>query len=503
MELDMGAIALRPELLEGPSPFIKENAPFVPFPTIGAKLLRAPLKDIRWQLLSPQHRETYIARFEDHFVPHRGLFQPFADLQMLFRMGLVRRNPLRLDERTRTLRVANAKSLEDLLLCDPLDGGGGIWDGMTGTGRSSLLKRSMQIICPDRVIPMGSCKAYGWDNLVHVPYVYVDFAPNGSRGGILKRILFALDQLLGTSLSDDFRKVTNIETLTIEVVRQLSNIRCVLLIIDEKQERNFEDSPWRLEFVLFYLTLMNMGINVLLLGNPLAFSHLETFSQVMRRFSKAGHHHFNPAIAKDEPWWHDDYMPRIRKFNLAERWDMTPEARQQLEFDYSGGLSAFGPAIHTYAQLAAIRRLKASDTEVTVTADDFKSAANSPQYIELLKIKGALLGEGDASALYLDLPNAPARGAGTPADTRCADPAAAVKAVSPADMSMAQRLLSRYMAQMKREANDVVARLKSVQALSDDERKMLHITEAHIDEMRRTVELQQAKMPTKGTLKKS
>lgn len=479
-------IARRPELLFGPNPFIEAAAEFIPFDELASQLRRRPLDGVPWQTLPPRSREPLLQKIELQFAPHRNLLQPAADLQSLFRAGLERRNPLLLSERIRTVRVAVSQSRKDLLLAGQLDGGGGIWAGMTATGKSALIKRLMEIIVPCRVIPFGSSDAYGWDNLVHVPYLYIDFATNGSRGGILKRVLFALDQLLGTSFSDDFRKVTNIDTLLVEVCRQLSNVRCVLLIIDENQEQNFEDSPWKVEFLLFYLSLMNLGINVVLTGNPLAFGHLESFSQVMRRFSRAGHHRFEPAASADELWWRADFMPRVRKFDLVERWDIDADLRSQLEFRMSGGLPGLGTAIHVGAQLSALRRAGSSATEAVVTAADFESAEQSPRFVEQRRIAMAILGEvKPEEAPYIDVPHA-----GTHSGEQggsSSSGSAGMSAVSNSSLSMVKKLLARHTMQQNMRAKHFVERLKSLQGLAPEDIRLLGVEQAHIEELRKQV----------------
>lgn len=359
-------------------------------------------------------------------------------------------------------------------------GGGAIWAAMTAMGKTFIAKRVLELICPLQVIDFGKSNIYGWKSLKQVCYVYVDFATNGTRIGLLKRILLALDYALGTSLSDDFKRVTNTDVLLIEVCRQLSNVRCIMLVIDEKQERNFEDSPWKLEFVFFYMSLMNLGINVVLLGNPLAFVHLKMFSQVMRRFSKGGHYEFLPAPSAEEAWWRKDFAPRIRKFDLMDRWDVPLEERRLLEFEKTAGIPGLLSALHCCTQIEAIRR-SGNASEVTVTAADFKAAEKSATFVELRRIALAVSGEGRLEeTAYLDVPSGSAAAA-TPGGHSETQPS--LPSITKAGISHVQQMLGRHMARQSAQSRKFIERLKSMEGLSDEELRLLGIEDGLLDEL--------------------
>jgi len=490
--MNIDEIKLRPELLHGPNPFIQEGASFVPFNDWPAKLRRYPLHGTDWRSIPAQFREPLLERSAMHFAPYGRILEPAADLQKIFRAGLARRNPLARAEQIRTLKVATASDRKQLLQLSPVCGGagGGIWSGMTATGRTELFKRVMEIIAPNQVMTFGPSEACGWDHLTHVSYLHVDFASNGSRGGFLKRVLLSIDKVTGSSLSDDFRRVTNIDVLLVEVCRQLSNLRCVLIAIDEKQGSNFEDSPWKVEFLLFYLSLMNLGVNVLMLGNPLAFVHLRMFSQVMRRFSEAGQYEFFPAATADEVWWSRDFMPRMRKFNLVENWTVDTKWQQVFEFENTGGIQGLGSALHTEVQLNALRRA-GSNYEATVTEDDYRAAVSSARFSERRRIALSVLGTGTADDQhYTDLPTVTAAPGTVSAHADGAE--RKFEVLKDPTYVMVSSLLAKYMRDTTRHTNGLREKLKSLKGLDADDIRMLGVSSEHLAEMQKMVDKAEA-----------
>ena len=372
---------------------------------------------------------------------------------------------------------------------------------MTGTGRSELFKRVMAIIAPKQVFRFSASEACGWLGLTHVQYLHIDFSSNGSRAGLLHRILLALDQVTGTSFSDDLKRVTNIDVLLMHVYRELSNVRCALLAIDEKQGSNFNDSPWKPEFLLFYLSLMNLGINVVLLGNPLAFKHLTMFSQVMRRFSSGGIHSFLPALHATDAWWEKDFMPRMREFSLVEEYQVDTAWRNSFEHSNNGGLPGLAAALHGEVQITAIRRAGASPS-VVVTDKDYLAAIKSPTYTELKAIALAVRGNAGASEPrhYLDIPELPTRPSATAGQNGSSK---TFPTINEPTLSVVKQLIARYSRKSANKSKKFIKSLESVKGLDADDLRMLGVSQDHLAEMNKLVERlpggkPKAKVPKKG-----
>lgn len=484
MTIATSALHERPELLLGPNPFIEALPPFVPYDQWANKLRNYPLDGHDWRSLRPGAREALLNFAVKHFVPIRTIFEIASGLQNLLRRSLVLTNPLDPNERRRRNMVLLSASLKEMRRVASLDAAGAIIKGMTGMGKSRIIARVLEIIAPDQVIRHGPSEECKWTKLDQLIWVYVNHASNGSRGGLLKLVLSAIDEALGTDYYVQHHKKGNIDILLATVARTLSNHRVALLVIDEKQKQNFDDSPWGIEFILFYLMLMNLGISVVMVGSPLAFVNLEGFSQVQRRFSIGGIHELIPASSADSLWWKEDFVPRMRRFSLLESDAVEKGVRDKVEFDLTGGIPGLYVALDAASQRAALRRSSALSSAV-LALEDIQTGADSPTFRDLKDIALAALGkesEGPSITAYLDIPEthdkASTRGAAAPAGKQ----APQVPLVRDASTHAAvQRLLRSHKASLTRQHNSTAARLKSMANLSKDELAMLGFSEDLID----------------------
>lgn len=392
----------RPELMLGPNPFIEALPPFLTAQEMARQFGHYPLAGKPWQQLAPASREPLLEFACDHVAPTSVALPVALAIQSLIRRSMCQRNPLKAAEQRRCNMIGVAEDLAKIRETHRLDAAGGTLEGMTGMGKTTIAHRALQLVAPSQVIHHAASQACGWHRLVQVVWLYVDHPSNGTRGALLKRILSALDEVAGTDYSAQYMRVNNIDALLTQVCKVLSLHRVALLIIDEKQERNFQDSPWSLEFVLFYLSLMNLGIAILLTGNPMAFGHLRAFSQVVRRFSTGGMHRLNPAPSRQEPWWADDFVPRMHKFSLVEEVTGAPDERAQLEFDLTAGIPGLLQLLHVEAQRSALRR--AEGTHATLDLEDLRSAVSSPAFSQAKKIAEQVIKQKPAEQDMSDIP---------------------------------------------------------------------------------------------------
>lgn len=350
----MSRIADHPELADGPNPFFDGISPFIPFIELPTKLRYFPLEHVNWRSVPANHREPFLELSDRHFAPTKSVMEPAAGIQSLLRRTLALANPLSPSNRKLCNQVGMAESVDALKGLTPAQGGGMLLSGMTATGKSTLLKRALETFAPQQVLDHGSSEACGFYGLRQCVYLHIDHPSNGSRGALLKRILQCLDTKVQTDYYEEHRKVSNLDSLLVTVSKLLTRHRVALLCIDEKQESTFEDSPWRTEFALFYLQLMNLGISVVLSGNPLAFEHMEVYSQLMRRFSAGGVHTLHPASAIKDPWWIRDFVHQARMFSVVEKWSVEEPLRRRLEDESSGGLPGLFTAYHQEVQRSAL-----------------------------------------------------------------------------------------------------------------------------------------------------
>lgn len=463
------AALLRPELLLGPNPFLEALPPPIPFSTLPQTLPRMAFSDLPIWAIEPAMRESLIETVDTHFVATSPLLEPASGIQILLRRALAMRNPVNKSEQMRVNRIGIATKKDEVTRQSTLDGAGMMLSGMTASGKSAVLHRSLELYAPEQVIDFGSSEACGWFRLKQCVYLYVDHPSNGTRGGLLKRILLQLDSALGSDYFEQHKRTVNLDALQVVVCKLLTLHRVAILVVDEKQEQNFADSPWALEFVLFYLTLMNLGISVVLAGNPLAFEHLRPFSQVMRRFSTGGKHELEPATHSDR-WWPRDFIPNARKANLVEHWHIEEAERAKLEFQHSGGLAGLYMALHKEVMRQALRR---GGKEAIVTAKDFAAAVVSPRYIEIKRIALSISAVDDQSiGDYVDIPPLHQKG--------CASPKASLTRpvmLPEVEMARVTRLLTNFKTKQTKVLNTEIKRVKVLQSLDPEDARMLGITD--------------------------
>jgi hypothetical protein len=389
-----------PELLTGPNPLLEAAAPFVTYESLPSALTREPLRGLDWRSVRPEHRTILLKECEQHYWPNRLVLEAADSIQTMLRGGLMMRNPLSVAEQRRMNSLAMADNLPSVPLQSlRVRAGGGIISAITGMGKSTLLERALEVFAPEQVVVHSKSESCGWLSLTQVLYLVIDAPFNGTRGGLLARIVEGLDTLLGTDYCDVLRKFRNQDSSLLFVTRLLSIHRVGLLAIDENQQGNFDQSMWRDSFILFFLGLMNLGIPVLLLGNPLAFVGLESSSQNLRRFATAGHHKLDPAASATDPWWSEDYVPGMYQFLLC---DEAPPVVEIVErtFGMSAGVPGlFGP-LWIEAQRLGLRR---GGERASLTCEDLLAASTTPRVKQLLAIASQVAG-GTSLRRFMDIP---------------------------------------------------------------------------------------------------
>lgn len=474
-DLEPSEARRHPELLMGPNPLIEALPRFVPHTEWSKLLSRYPLSNTDWRSYKPEYREALLNFAPLHFAAMRTAFEPATGLQRLLRRSCVLRNPILPVERRRANLVGLSDNLRDMLQVSSLDAAGCIISGITATGKSSLVVRVLELIAPDQLILHGPSKTYGWNRLEQVVWLYIDHPSNGTRGGLLKRILMALDNVLSTDYSDQYAKTTNIDSLLVLVARLLSNHRVALLVIDEKQQRSFEDSPWNVEFALFYLSLMNLGISVALIGNPLSFVNLKLYSQVMRRFSVGGFHHLAPAESQSTPWWKSDFIPRMRKFSLVEQCEIPEADRTDSEFRHCGGLPGLYPYLNAAVQAIALRR---GGEQASIKTGDIEAAAKSPTFLEVKNIALAIdPSDHNLSDDYSDIPTMTPILTNTIGETDDHGFNKPVNLPTQSAVATVKRLLARFNQEQSRRTGTFIKQLDLIRKLSPEELRLLGVKE--------------------------
>ena len=230
----------------------------------------------------------------------------------------------------------------------------------------------------------------------------MDLPFNGSRGGLLARIIGGVDALIGSSYGENLRKLRNLDAQVVFVMKILSVHRTGMLVLDEGQQDNFDECAWQREFVLFFLAVMNFGIPILLCGHPSAFTSLRVVGQVMRRFSDMGYFQLHRAADATDHSWSKVYVPGVMRFLLCESVDDAEEIIQCSHQETGGGRGLFVARWLEAQRTALLRR----GDKATVTRADFQNSRHSPHCTELYRMAQWMRGHAQAGA-FDDIASAP------------------------------------------------------------------------------------------------
>lgn len=341
----------------GENPLLSPLGSRISYQDLSKKLSNRPLCDYSLAGLDTDAREELLVLYLQNFVPTANSIEIFAALQTLHREHYWRRhprNPTVLRDRARIAQIsrmadADIKSLP--WLSNPASGM--IIKGITGTGKSSVINRYTDLLTAkvhehtDNAIP-------GFEYVKQIVWLKIDMSSDGSRDGFLTSILLEVDNLLDTNYAKQYSGRYSIDKLAVMVAVILSTHLCGMLIIEEIQEKNFNNSKWRNPLTTFFLRVLNFGIPTVLIGNPLGFTELEKSSQNIRRLSSGGIFEALPYLKNDD----EDFQYLVQQtstFSVMENTSAVGnEYFRQVAYAYSGGITDFVVRLNVESQRVAL-----------------------------------------------------------------------------------------------------------------------------------------------------
>lgn len=386
------------------NPLLEGLAPYIPFSRMPRALFYEPLQCIQWRAMAPELREQLLARYKQHFFPTSYGIDVAMRLQDAIRHSLVLRDPQSPSEQKRINQLVMVETIHaDVLPSLTNPAVGAIIDGWTGSGKSSLVTRALKVIAPNQIICHPKSEACGWSTLTQISYLYIDFPSNGTRGGLVTRILGAIDALIGSSYAERSQRLRNLDQSLTLVMKALSMHRVGALVIDEGQPETLGNSPWQRELVLFLLTLLNLGIPVILCGQPRAFETIQRNAQVSRRFCEIGHFGLRRANSDTHEWWFKEFVRGMMRFNVCEQLvDQDGILRESRHT--AAGVPGYFARQWIEAQRIVLRR---GGTEATLGLDDFHAGVQSSEIAEIAEAARWLEAGGPDDFAYDDLERRP------------------------------------------------------------------------------------------------
>lgn len=349
---------------------------------LGDKLWHEPLARIPWQRVAPAERDEFLHLVKEHFVPTPDTLAAASAFQGLLRQHYLRRNPRLTAVRASigALAARKGERIQDLPWFNASASALAI-TGITGIGKSVTVDRLLSLY--PQTFEHEARPDAGWLKLRQLVWLRVQMSSDSSRAGFLMQILTQVDAALGTSYTEQYanKRLWTVEKLMVIVGIVLTTHCCGALVIEELQERNFTEGSSRELLLLFFLRLLNFGIPIVLVGNPLGFQAFDDFSQDVRRLYAAGCFELWPSDAFDDAWWTEFFLPGLAKFDLLGRpFEWTPEL-QAVALANTGGVTGF---MATYWAAVQQNALRAGRDHVL--PEDFQPASEVPELKPQLRL---------------------------------------------------------------------------------------------------------------------
>lgn len=360
------------------NPLLTGLAPKVAFKEIPFVLSHNPLFNTNHSKFSNAEREELLHLHKQFFVPTTTAIEIFSALQILHREGYIQRDPNQSEKRKLLFEIASLRG-QSLATIPWLQqtASGIVIKGITGLGKSTIIDRYLQLQ-PKQVIIHSDGVIPGFAYLTQISWLKVQMSADGSRAGFLMSILSEIDKIAGTNYFNQYqgRKIT-VEKLLVMVGIVLSSHYVGMLIVEEIQEHNFSRNQWSHEIATFFLRLLNFGIPVVLVGNPLGFDKLLENSQITRRLTTGGSFNFYPSLDHNDPIWRKVIVPQIWAFNvMPEKTELTDKLIDLL-YQFTGGVMDFLLKIIVEAQRIALHLESPSIQE-----NHLKAAYDGPIFTE-------------------------------------------------------------------------------------------------------------------------
>lgn len=268
----------------------------------------------------PSQRRVLIDDYRRIFVPTPDAIRIADRMLRLILHSLQRRNP-RIPQVQRWINSTQQwldKSLDDIPW-NPTQAVGLLIEGITGIGKSHIVDRVLHLL--PQVIDHEPDGEWGMLKLKQLVWLKVHLPADHTRKGLLVAILTEMDRVLGSEyVKAHVRPSISIEVLMIKVMHLLTQHRCGALVIEEAQEQNIGSPAFSRDFMTFFLRILNWGVPVVIVGNPLAFKALKAHAQDVDRFSEGGWFTLLPGSGPDKIW-RDLWIPGLWNPTLLDQAD--------------------------------------------------------------------------------------------------------------------------------------------------------------------------------------
>ncbi|MEP7298187.1 MAG: hypothetical protein ABI702_18545 [Burkholderiales bacterium] len=367
----------------------------------GSRLDYDPRIEWRGRVLNASQESIAINQIDRVFTSTTMTAAICWGLHLLLFQSLIDQDPRLAENRKRIYKCAAHRG-RDIETFPWFPGGasGAMIKGITRVGKTKVVERFTHYFT--QVIVRPENEEYGWKELKQLVFLVVPMPADHSRHGFLLEAFKAIDAALGTKYAAQFAGArVPVEVQIVHLLCCLVVHRCGIVFIEEAQGSSLNGTFGGV-YINFFLRLLNVGIPLVIIGNPLAFEPIDSHGQNVSRLSAGGSFNLDPAPSWTSSVWLDDVMPSVWGWNIYDERDSEiPEleldgARVELSqyiWHRTGGVSGYAVRLRK-ATLFVLKQKGGG----AVTQADIEKAYQSPTMVAVHDIIEALTTK-DASLL--------------------------------------------------------------------------------------------------------
>jgi len=334
------------------NPLLAALYPRISHADLPEKFSRNPLDRVNLKALNFAQREDLLIQRQNFLTPSKSALTIVRRTHRLIRDSLAIRDPRLPNIKAYLHKIAIAAEQNlSLEVQFPNFSAGMSVEGITGLMKTFSIIRALELLGP-QVIHHKANASSGWIAWEQITYLVVSAGTTGGITGFLQSVLHGIDGLLETNFQKQHGRLL-VDALIKQVCALLGLRFTGLLVIEEVQLKSLgKDSAL---FSLFVLTLMNFGVPVCLVGNPLAMEKIDKFSQDTRRLTIGGSISLLPYLGSGEKEF-QGFAKEIFAFSVMPMRRELDAADFDLIYRYTGGIPDFISRLNAEAQLIALER---------------------------------------------------------------------------------------------------------------------------------------------------
>lgn len=335
------------------------------------------------------------------FVETEDSLQIAQSFLSILRQGLKHRDP-RLPENKRLVADMGRFKLKglsfDKLPARKAQAAAMVVSGITGVGKSKVIERICELIPRLHVHPENP--EAGWLRQHQLVYLVVHMSADGTPGAFVEQAFLDLDAAAETSYCQRYLgQQISVARKMVAFMHALIVHSCGALIIEECQHENMIAGPFARLFQDYFLTMLNYGIPIVIIGNPAGVKWINQKAQNLRRAAAGGVFRLDPILNWKQDEWVHDWMPAIWDTTCLPAEDEVWMARGDLEklvWQLTGGVPDFLCKLRAETLRAAI-----TSGSPRVEREHFQTACRSPRFLPLMEVAFSLSSR-DADSLSQD-----------------------------------------------------------------------------------------------------